>query len=213
LCPFQEYVAAGKTFLSALKIVMSTHGDKHLSVALALDKLGMAACKTNANLGLALAALEDAFQIRRQLLGLEHLDTVNSLHNIAGVRLNLKQYDLAAKDYYAVLVYRMEFFGPNHIRVADTAFLVAWILETFLHQSGDAREFYLLSLASYQAIHLGESPRAQMIRNCLSSHGEESRSCSNSKVEDPEDEVVSFLPPSLTQQSRGPSRRVPMDAC
>ena len=199
--------------MSALKIVTATHGDRHLSVAFALDKLGMAACKTNANLKLALAALEDAFLIRRELLGLEHLDTVDSLNNIAGVRLNLKQYDLAAKDYYAVLVHRMELFGQHHISVAATAFKVAWILETFLHQSGEAREFYLFSLHSYQALKLEESPQAQMILDRLSDR-EEPGSCPNSpEVEDPEDERMAFLPPSLTQQSRGRFRRVPMDAC
>jgi hypothetical protein len=181
-CPFQEYVAAGKTFLSALKIITATHGDRHLSVALALDKLGMATCKTNANLKLALAALEDAFQIRRKLLGLEHLDTVDTLHNIASVRLNLKQYDLAAKDYYAVLVHRMEFFGRYHISVAATAFQVAWILETFLHQSGQARELYLFSLHSYQALNLKEeSLRVQMVLDCLS-HLEEPGSYPNGSV-------------------------------
>jgi hypothetical protein len=127
----QECVAAGKTFLSALKIFAATHGDRHLSVVLALDKLGMAACKTNTNLELAVAALQDAaFQIRCELLGLEHLDTVDTLNNIAGVSFNLKQYDLAAKDYYAVLAHRVDLFGQNHINVAATAFKVAWILES-----------------------------------------------------------------------------------
>lgn len=73
-----------------MKVYISKYGEYHLSVARGLDRVGLAACKNGENLYLALVALTDAMKIRCELLGPDHVDYVDFLNSIAGVRLNVR---------------------------------------------------------------------------------------------------------------------------
>jgi hypothetical protein len=141
-------------------VYQAIHGDYHLSVARALDKLGLAACKTHDNLDLALVALTDALKIRCELLGSDHVDSVDTLNNIAGVRLNMKEFEVAARNYHAVFRYRESIFGRNHASVAVTAYILACILDDVLKRPKEARAFFLISLSVYEALGLDNSPYA-----------------------------------------------------
>jgi hypothetical protein len=112
-------------------------------------------------------ALKDALKIRCELLGPDHVDAVDTLNNIAGVRLNLKQVELAALDYLAVFRYRERIFGRHHASVAVTSYTLACILNDRLAMKDDAREFFLISLCVYDALGLTSSPHAVSTRGRL----------------------------------------------
>jgi hypothetical protein len=140
------------------------YGDHHLSVARALDKLGLAACKTHDNLDLAIVALSDALKIRCEMLGANHVDSIDTLNNIAGVRLNMKSFDLAALDYLAVFRHRAHVFGRNHASVAVTSYTLGCILQDRLNFSNDAADFFKMSLQIYESLGIEGSPDIPDIR-------------------------------------------------
>lgn len=143
-----------------MKIYQSIYGDYNLATARALDKLGLAACKTKENLDLALVALTDALEIRYTVLGQDHVDSIDTLNNIAGVRLNMKDFEKAAGDYQAVFSYREKIFGRNHASVAVTALKLACILDDVLGRPQEARRFFLIALDIYETLGLKNSPYA-----------------------------------------------------
>lgn len=163
----QEYVVAGKTYLSALKIYQHLYGDCHVSVARALDKVGLAASLTHKNLDLSLVALKDALKVRRELLGPDHIDSIDSLNNVAGVRLNLRQFEKAAKDYKMVMKYREGIFGRYHASVAVTAYKLACILDDQLDREEEAREYFQIVEEIYETLGLKQSPYLMEARNRL----------------------------------------------
>jgi len=159
-----EHRRAGKSFLSALKIYQYLYGDRHLSVARALDKLGLAACKTHDNLDLAIVALSDALKIRCEMLGANHVDSIDTLNNIAGVRLNMQSFDLAALDYLAVFRHRANVFGRNHASVAVTSYTLGCILQDRLNFTEEAADFFKMSLQVYESLGIEGSPDVPDIR-------------------------------------------------
>jgi hypothetical protein len=129
-------------------------------VARALDKVGLAACKTNQNLNLALGALKGALKIRCEILGPSHVDSIDTLNNIAGVRFNRKEWVVAAQDYLAVFSWREQVFGRNHPSVAVTAHTLASIYDCRLFRLEEAREFYVIALQVYQELSREKSSKA-----------------------------------------------------
>ena len=173
---------AGKTYLSALKIFTAVYGEYHVSVARALDKLGMATTRTRENLDLALEALEDALTIRCKLLGMDHVDSIDTLNNIAGVRLHRHEYVKAVQDYRAVLDRRTIIFGSSHPSCAVAAFAIGWILDTHLQQKEESRIYYKFALSICRQNGMEHSSQAREIMKQLANH----RPNSASQFPDPE---------------------------
>lgn len=111
-----------------------------------------------------MAALTDALKIRCELLGSTHVDAVDTLNNIAGVRLNMAQAELAALDYLAVFRNRVIIFGRNHASVAITCYTLACILSDRLGMAAEGNELFLVSLRIYEALGLRDSQFATKIR-------------------------------------------------
>ncbi len=155
----QDSVAAFKTYSSALKVFQAIYGDMHLSVARALDKVGLAASMTHSSLDLALATLLDGWKIRYTLLGPDHIDSVDSLNHIAGVYLNRGDFAVAARYYKLVMTLRQEIFGDlNHTSVAVTAYHLACILEDRMDKGSEAHIYFNLTKHIYECIGLIASP-------------------------------------------------------
>ena len=148
----QDFLAAGKTYLGALKIYQTLYGDFHLSVARALDKVGLAASMSHENLDLALTALSDAYRIRCALLGPNHIDSIDSLNNIAGVRLNRREFEVAANNYRVVIEHRRRVFGKYHASVAVTAYTLACILQDQLDRRPEAIQYFGLAREVYESL-------------------------------------------------------------
>lgn len=76
-----------------------------LVFARGLDKVGLAAskCPSPENFELALLALNEALHIRISQIGPHHCDTVDTLNNIAGIFLNMKEWSRAKDAYVDVL--------------------------------------------------------------------------------------------------------------
>jgi len=117
---------------NVVRIRRSIFGDRHLSVALTLNAVGKTAAyaakdnKNNADsskagaLDWALLALYEALEIRCEELGPWHLDTADTLNNIAGVYYRKDELKLAEEAYKEVISVRAAVFGKNHPSVAVT---------------------------------------------------------------------------------------------
>jgi tetratricopeptide (TPR) repeat protein len=118
-----------------------------------LDKVGQAASHLNTeeNTRIALVALNEAFEVRYEILGPTHADTVDSLNNIAAVHLNMRDYHLARKAYHEVYIVRQLIFGPRHPSVAITAHQLGGV-HLALSQVEDAARYYQRALEIYQKL-------------------------------------------------------------
>ena len=86
--------------------IQSQHFDEDgLVFARGLDKVGFAAsmCASERNFEWALIALNEALYLRLSNLGPHHCDTVDTLNNIAGVFLRMKEWTKAKDTYEDVL--------------------------------------------------------------------------------------------------------------
>jgi len=151
----KEYNEALKVFTSTVRIFRKLYGDSHLSVAKALDKVGLAAGRSRSagNLKLAMAALSEGFDIRYESLGPMHVDTVDSLNNMAGVHLHMRDYHLARKAYHEVYIVRQIIFGPRHPSVAITAHALGGV-HLKLSQVVDAARYYRRAMEVYKKLKL-----------------------------------------------------------
>lgn len=154
----QDPLEAGKTYLTALKIYQEKYPHLELAVARALDKVGLAASMTHQNLDLALAALSEALKVRCRVLGPSHVDSIDALNNVAGVRLNRQEFGHAAENYRVVLQYRRNVFGTCHASVAVTASLLGRLQADHLHQVSAAASHLRLARDILQRLGLKQSP-------------------------------------------------------
>ena len=120
-------------------------------MALGLNQLGVAIAASDTDLSLALSTLQECFDIRNRLLGPNHVDTVDTLSNMADVRCSLKEYEAAYNTYLAVLRSREWLFGRIHLSVAATALSIANVLE-LIHgeDSIESQEYYAVVIEIYQ---------------------------------------------------------------
>ena len=89
-----------------MTIILRNHcEDDSLVFARALDKIGLAASMSSSrqNLDWALLALREAFHLRLSHLGPHHPDTIDTLNNIAGVYLRMREWSHAKESYVDVL--------------------------------------------------------------------------------------------------------------
>jgi tetratricopeptide (TPR) repeat protein len=118
-----EFTEAFKVYCSALRIFKRIYGMSHLTVAKSLDKIGLVCNRIYDQdyWDLAKASLEKSYSIRYACLGTMHVDTVDTLNNLACTYLNLREYTLALKAYQEVFIVRQIIFGAHHASVGITA--------------------------------------------------------------------------------------------
>jgi len=150
-----EYADALKVYKSAGRIFRRVKGDSDLTVARCLDKVGLAACRVHVegNFNVAMVALDEAFSIRYEKLGSLHVDTVDSLNNLAGLYVRTREYALARKAYHEVYMVRQIIFGPRHPSVAITAHALGGV-HLKLSQVDDAARYYHRAMAIYTKLQL-----------------------------------------------------------
>jgi hypothetical protein len=160
-----EYFEALKVFKSAVRIFRKLYGDSHLTVARSLDKVGLVCCRLqdDQHLKLARLALDEAFTIRYDTLGPIHVDTVDSLNNIAGIHLHMQEYPLARNAYQEVFLVRQIIFGPDHPAVAVTAHALGSV-HLHMAQVDDAARYYRRAMEIYKKLKLTtENPTMQRL--------------------------------------------------
>ena len=101
----------------------------------------------------AMAALEEAFQIRYELLGHWHPDCVETLNKIASVHLHLREYSEACEAYYEVFHVRLAIFGKDHPSVAIAAHALGNVLLK-LASTEDAANFFQIAVEIYERMKL-----------------------------------------------------------
>lgn len=145
-------------FKGATRIFRKIYGGTHLSVATALNKVGLAAChlsKLEPNLRKALEALNQSLAIRYKVLGPSHVDTIDTLNNMAGVYLHLGNLQEARQAYFEVWTMRKAVFGPNHPAVAVSAHALGGV-HLRMSQVQEASKYYFSALQVYRNLHLNE---------------------------------------------------------
>lgn len=141
---------------------------KTVACAKALDRLGVATSHlkirggsggssgNNNTYPQALRLLHDAFWLRKQELGLWHVDTVDTMNRIARVHCLADQWNKARRAYWEVFWVRKAIFGAYHPSVAVAAHDLA---NAFcrLGKLSDADNFYQLGLEIYDRMGLSAS--------------------------------------------------------
>ena len=132
-----------------------------------LSKLAEATCKTNKNLDLAIVALSDALSIRSEILGPTHVDTIETVNKIAGVRLAMRSCVRAALEYLKVFNQRAHVLGRNHESVAATSYILGCILDDELQMTEEGEDFLKLSLQIYDSLGIEDNSNVPDIRERL----------------------------------------------
>ena len=151
----EEFNDALKVYRSAVRIFRNLRGDSHLTVARSLDKVGLVCCRMrdSEHLTLAQHALSEAFTIRFEVLGPIHVDTVDTLNNMAGVHWYRGEYKQARDAYWEVYAIRQVLFGSRHPSVAVTAHALGSV-HLNLSQVQDAARYYKRAMDIYKAMRL-----------------------------------------------------------
>lgn len=145
-------------FKGATRIYRKIYGGSDLSVALALNNVGMAACrlsKIRPNLRKALEALNQSLLIRYEILGPFHVDTIDTLNNMAVVYFHLGDLEEACQAYFEVWTMRQAVFGLHHPSVAVTAHALGTVYLR-LSQVDEASNYYYNALDVYRHLNLSE---------------------------------------------------------
>jgi Tfp pilus assembly protein PilF len=154
----EEFKEALTVFKGATRIYRKIYGGSDLSIALALNNVGLAACrlsKTRPNLRKASEALNQSFEIRYEILGPSHVDTIDTLNNMAGVYFHLGDLEEARQAYFEVWTMRQAVFGLHHPSVAVTAHAIGSVYLR-LSQVDEASKYYYNALDVYRHLNLSE---------------------------------------------------------
>ncbi len=103
----------------ALSICRDVLGEKHVSTAVAYNKIGWV-YHEKTEYGTALDYHEKALAIREELLGEEHSDTAESYNNIGEAYLRKGEYDTALDYHDKALAIRNELLGEKHTFTATS---------------------------------------------------------------------------------------------
>ena len=155
-----EYAQALAVYKSAVRVFRKLYGEEHLSVAAALNKVGLLACRFSEKESLQIArkALIQSFTLRHTILGPTHVDTVESLNNIAGVHMHLYEYQPARKAYYEVFSVRKALWGKYHPSVGVVAQALGSV-HLQLAEMKYASKFFRIALEIYRRNNLApENP-------------------------------------------------------
>ena len=196
----REYAQAVVAFQSACRIwnQLLASEDDQLALARVVDAIGMAWARVSQEEDLdhcqkAMTALEEAFQIRYDLLGPSHIDTVETLNKIASVHVHLREYSEACQAYWEVFVTRKAIFGPEHPSVAIAAHALGNVLVK-LASTEDAANFFQIAVDIYNKMDLPNKHPA--VKRLMQDYKRLDRICLTSRV-----------PPSMAQQQRHSSSR------
>eukprot|EP00797_Seminavis_robusta_P025367 Sro440_g143410.2 (534) ;mRNA; r:20650-22251 len=155
-----EYAQAVVTFQSACRIWnrRMEYREDRLAFARVVDSIGMAWTRVTQDEDVdhchkAMAALEEAFQIRYELLGPWHPDCVETLNKIASVHLHLREYSEACNAYFEVFHVRKAIFGANHPSVAIAAHALGNVLVK-LASTEEASRFFDIAVDIYDRMNL-----------------------------------------------------------
>ena len=147
-----DYAAAKSSF--ELAYCTFRRFRKHVAVAKALDCLGVTNSRCGAEyLGKALELLQEAFQIRRQELGVWHVDTVDTMNRIAKVHALANNFPEARRCYWEVFWVRKGIFGAQHPGVAVAAHDLANAFVK-LGSLEDGSNFYQIAMEIFDRMEL-----------------------------------------------------------
>ena len=110
--------------------------------------------------------LEEALDLRRQHLGIHHIDTARSFYSLGRLNQELEHHDLARQYFQQTLAIARTLFGSDHRMVADPINDIAAIL----HETGhlqEAEAMYREALVIYRRINGEESPTVAITLNNL----------------------------------------------
>jgi tetratricopeptide (TPR) repeat protein len=148
-----EYDEADRAFGAALRIYRLRQ--KRVAMARALNHQGTA--KSRAAPGDAVAQqvagdlLQQAYAIREQAFGPQHVDSVATLNALAWVHVYAGRMEEASHAFWKVFWTRQAIFGPSHPAVAVTAHDLATSFGR-LQRSEDAHNFYSIALQIYDEL-------------------------------------------------------------
>jgi hypothetical protein len=102
---------------------------------------------------MALELLQEAFQIRRQELGVWHVDTVDTMNRIAMVHALANNFPEARRCYWEVFWVRKGIFGAQHPGVAIAAHDLA---NAFVNLGSleDGSNFYQIAMEIFDRMEL-----------------------------------------------------------
>jgi tetratricopeptide (TPR) repeat protein len=147
-----DYAAAKSSF--ELAYCTFRRFRKHVAVAKALDCLGVTNSRCGAAyLAKALELLQEAFQIRRQELGVWHVDTVDTMNRIAKVHALANNFPEARRCYWEVFWVRKGIFGAQHPGVAVAAHDLANAFVK-LGSLEDGSNFYQIAMEIFDRMEL-----------------------------------------------------------
>jgi tetratricopeptide (TPR) repeat protein len=147
-----DYAAAKNSF--QLAYCAFRRFKKLVAVAKALDCLGVTHSRCGAAyLDKALELLHEAFSIRRQELGVWHVDTVDTMNRIAKVHALADNFPEARRCYWEVFWVRKAIFGAQHPSVAVAAHDLA---NSFVQLGSleDGSNFYEIAMEIFERMEL-----------------------------------------------------------
>lgn len=121
----KEHSEALSVFKKSIRIIRKVYSEQSLAMARALSCVGMAASKIPDHRKFALISLNEALHIRYKQLGPYHVDTIDTLNNMAGCFVHMRSWEEAKEAYEEVLYLRACIFGKRHASVAVTARMLA----------------------------------------------------------------------------------------
>ena len=118
----QEYEKALETFALIRSKLLLYQRHHHLSMASALNCIGVILFHNGGSSKNILDNLFEALSIRERILGTEHRDVGTTLNNIGRVLYDTADYPKASMYYQRALHIRRKVLGPCHVDVSATAF-------------------------------------------------------------------------------------------
>jgi tetratricopeptide (TPR) repeat protein len=88
-------------------------------------------------------------------LGPTHVDTIDTLNNMAAIHLHLQEFQEARQAYFEVWTLRELIFGPKHPSVAVTAHCLGGV-HMRLGEVAEASKYYHIALDIYRDLQLSE---------------------------------------------------------
>lgn len=151
---------------SALRIVQTEYTKSDTAVASVLDVLGTC-YRMDGDFQQAESCYERALDIREKVLGPDHLQVANSLHNLGILRYNQSRYAEADSIHHRALKIREQYYGYRHPEVARSLNALG-VLYWAQGQYDLAEDYYKRSLAIWKET-LG--PNHRRVADCLNNLG------------------------------------------
>jgi hypothetical protein len=148
----RQTATAIESFLTAVQLLQERHGESHLAVGRAMHLLG-SAFFLDGQLPMAVDATRKAFDIRKEILGALHTDTVDTFSNLAMVYLRMDRLVEAARIFNEVLKIRKVIYDPHHPSVAFPSRSLGCVYAK-RQDLERAKQNYVHALDCFQAHHM-----------------------------------------------------------